>query len=344
VRAQLPPEARLAGASQPITFPTSVSRRVNPWTPDTVLSKGTWVDSGPTIEEPKNGKQNGNGDEEKNGKKEEKAPEHIKDNSFLIEEAYNQEAGVVQHIFNWVPTWDKENNFRTRTFTFNYTMELPIGSQDHQFSFTLPFQTFAEGPVGQPSVEEGGVGDIFLNYRLQLIYEDECPGWPAVAPRFSLILPTGDRERGLGTGELGYQFNLPISKELGSHALHFNAGYTHIPGVSVPLGGGLDSPARDLRSYNLGGSLIWLVNYDFNLMLECVAYWNESLDDVGNRERSKIMILNPGFRWAVFTGEEVQWVLGVGVPIGLSRDAPDIGVFGYMSVEHNFKKTENGGE
>ena len=31
---------------------------------------------------------------------EERPIDVIEDNSFLIEEAYNQEAGVVQHIFN----------------------------------------------------------------------------------------------------------------------------------------------------------------------------------------------------------------------------------------------------
>ena len=127
--------------------------------------------------------------------------------------------------------------------------------------------------------------------------------------------------------------------------MHFNAGFTYVPAVSVPLGGGLASPERDLHNYFVGGSVIYLMSYEFNLMLELLALWNYGLDDLGNRERTTDVILNPGFRWAVYTGDEIQWVLGASVPIGLTRDSPDIGVFGYMSVEHNFKKTEeNGGE
>jgi hypothetical protein len=210
----------------------------------------------------------------------------------------------------------------------------------------LPFLTLETQIDGEPTAKTGGLGDVMLNYRLQLVKEDEEPGWPAVAPRLSLILPTGDKARGLGNGELGYQFNLPISKQIEPFAFHFNAGCTYVPGVSVALDDGSESPRRDLHSYNLGASAIWLVNYDFNLMLEFVTYWNESLDALGNRERTRVAILNPGFRWAAFTGDEVQWVLGVGVPIGVSRDAPDIGIFGYMSVEHDFKKKkeENGSE
>ena len=53
-------------------------------------------------------------------------PKNIQDNSFLIEEAYNQEKGVVQHIFNWFPRWDHSDGER-REFTFLYVMELPVG-------------------------------------------------------------------------------------------------------------------------------------------------------------------------------------------------------------------------
>ena len=263
-----------------------------------------------------------------------RAQEHISDNSFLIEEAYNQEPGVVQHIFNWAPTWDNVDD--AREFTFLYLMELPIGGQTHQFSFTpMVFKDFSTAPAGSPPEEEGGWGDTLVNYRYQLAMEEEGSWMPAMAPRFSVILPTGDEDRGLGTGEAGYQFNLPISKELESFALHFNAGVTSTPNVFAA-----GSPERDLTAYNLGGSVVWLADYDFNVFVECVTFWDEELDDLGGRDRTTSVILNPGFRCALFTGEEVQWVTGVGCPVGLSEDAPDIGVFVYMSVEHNFRSVD----
>ncbi|MEX2315956.1 MAG: hypothetical protein WD669_02320 [Pirellulales bacterium] len=254
--------------------------------------------------------------------------EHIKDNSFLIEEAYNQEKGVAQHIFNWYPTWDHSADGDLDEFTFLYTIELPVGGETHQFSFTpMVFEHFFEDPNGGPVVEEGGWGDVFLNYRYQLLTDDPCSMQPAVAPRFSVILPTGDEDRGLGTGEVGYQFNLPISKELDRFAFHFNAGTTVTPNVDD----------NTLNGYNLGGSIIWLKSYDVNFMLECVTNWDEELDDAGEIDDTTSVVLNPGIRAALFTGEEVQWVVGAGLPIGLSEDAPDIGVFIYMSVEHAFR-------
>jgi len=35
-------------------------------------------------------------------------------NSFLIEEAYNQEPGVVQHVFNFVRGWDEGRGHKLR--------------------------------------------------------------------------------------------------------------------------------------------------------------------------------------------------------------------------------------
>jgi len=36
------------------------------------------------------------------------------------------------------------------------------------------------------------------------------------------------------------------------------------------------------------------------------------------------------------THEDSQWVLGLGLPIGVSRDADNIGAIFYMSFEHRF--------
>src|SRR5918992_1369706 len=108
----------------------------------------------------------------------------IEDNSFLIEEAYNQEPGVVQHIFNTL----YNNDSRRRGWTFSFTQEWPVFSQDHQFSYTIPTYHLVEG-----SDRLYGIGDVLLNYRYQALEEGELK--PAFAPRFSLVLPTGSRRR-----------------------------------------------------------------------------------------------------------------------------------------------------
>jgi hypothetical protein len=257
----------------------------------------------------------------------------IRDNSFLVEEAYNQEPGVVQHIFNWIPTWDRNRGVRSRTFDFVFTQEWPVGSQTHQFSYTLPFQHVSER--GDGDFAAGGMCDMMLNYRLQVFDGQNEPF--AFAPRFSLILPTGDSEKGLGNDRVGYQVNLPMSYEKGHWACHLNAGMTVTPDVVVGLAPEFSATGRTLNGYNFGLSVIREVTRDFHLMLESVVYLDENLLEEATRDRTTQVILSPGFRWLVFEPGEAQCVVGMGVPIGLSRDAPDIGALFYMSVEHRFR-------
>lgn len=171
-------------------------------------------------------------------------PDRIADNSFLIEEAYNQEPGVVQHISTFALADGGD-------WAYSFTQEWPFFSQRHQLSYTVPFARI-EG-ANQAFTR---LGDVALNYRLQLA--DRRNGF-AVSPRVSLLLPTGDENTGHGSGELGAQLNLPVSIPLGSRVItHYNAGAT----FSTETG------------YNLGASAILLVSPRFNLMLEGI--WTDS--------------------------------------------------------------------
>jgi hypothetical protein len=261
-------------------------------------------------------------------------PGHIRDNAFLVEEAFNQEAGEIQHIFNWIQAWDRSFGVRSRDFIQSYTMEIPLGSQLHQFSFTTLWLDQFEDPGGGPLNHQGGVGDTFLNYRYQLLSNDDFL-W--CAPRATLIVPTGDERFGLGTGEFGYQFNLPISKYGDQYDIHFNLGYTIIPGVNaqVPI---FPLIEHDLAAINLGGSIFWKPRVDLNFFVEALALWFDEIDDLGVKQDVTQVYLNPGLRYAVCQFEQVEWVLGVSVPVGLTEDTPNIGVFAYMSVEHIFRK------
>ncbi|HYV41993.1 MAG TPA: hypothetical protein VEO02_09420, partial [Thermoanaerobaculia bacterium] len=77
----------------------------------------------------------------------------VQDNSFLMEEAYNQEEGVVQHINTF-------QRMRGGGWLASFTQEWPVPRQTHQFSYTVPYTRV----VGD-SVSNAGLGDIALNYR-----------------------------------------------------------------------------------------------------------------------------------------------------------------------------------
>lgn len=241
----------------------------------------------------------------------------IEDNSFLIEEAYNQEPGVIQHISNLVHAspWSEGE------FAYSLTEEWPVTGQTHQLGFTLPYYNAAD-PGGN------GIGDILINYRYQLFAGDV-----ALAPRVSLIVPTGDESLGHGSGVVGLQFNLPASRRLGRAFVgHLNAGLTVLPGVEGPPGGGAAS--NTLTSFAAGGSLIWLAGSRFNLHLEALLS-NEAEPDVsGGVARGTEYVLNPAARYAIDFGS-LQVVPGFGLPILLRDGAdPETSFFLYLSLEH----------
>jgi hypothetical protein len=250
----------------------------------------------------------------------------IEDNSFLVEEAYNQEEGVVQHIFNAVYS----NDPRQRGWAFNFTQEWPVFSQEHQFSYSIPSFSFRES-----GERVSGIGDILLNYRYQLLEEGDRK--PAIAPRFSLILPTGNRRKGTGNGVVGYQWLVPFSKKLPPRlAFHADLGLTYLPGVRVPLDAGGLSSKRSLVSPNLAASTIFAFSSRVHAMLEWVGTFQESIDGNGKTKRDFISVISPGVRASVIDEENLQTVVGIGLPIGVTRPAPHFGVLLYFSIEHNF--------
>jgi len=251
----------------------------------------------------------------------------IQDNSFLVEEAYNQEPGVVQHILN-VPLFFSHGE---KEITPSFTQEWPVFSQTHQFSYTAP-HTFTE--------DESGFADVRLNYRLQALMEGDRT--PAFAPRFSFVLPTGEADKDFGHDRLGYEINLPFSKIVSDRwTLHFNAGGSLFPDVRD----------RDLWNYNLGASAIYAVSKNFNLMLESVANWEEDVDSAAastkealarHGDQTVTALVSPGARYA-FNLPNAQLVVGVAVPIGLTSDSPEYGLFFYLSFEHPFVRVSLNG-
>jgi len=124
----------------------------------------------------------------------------IQDNSFLIEEAYNQEDGVVQHIF----TFSKPT--RGNEWISTFTQEWPAGGLTNQLSYTIPYGL-------------SGFGDVLLNYRYQAFGSGETR--VACSPRASLIF---------GHGDPGAQVMLPLSTVLSPRFVaHWNLAASWLP-------------------------------------------------------------------------------------------------------------------
>ncbi|HCV43871.1 MAG TPA: hypothetical protein DGH68_10345 [Bacteroidetes bacterium] len=244
----------------------------------------------------------------------------IEDNSFFIEEAYNQGPGVVQHIFSGTFFGPPQ-----KEVILGFTQEWPVGSQDHQFSFTVPYYLLNSNTFS-------GIGDVLVNYRYQLCSSDD---WAALAPRVSIVLPTGSFGKVLGRGVVGAQVNLPASKRLAEHLVaHANVGATMMPGVKATNAAGAEVK-RTLTFINVGGSVIVLVSANLNIMLEAVENFLGEIGTTGDIEGTTVTILSPGMRYAIDV-DQLQIVPGIAVPIVFSEGARRAGMFLYLSFEHPF--------
>lgn len=259
----------------------------------------------------------------------------IRDNSFLVEEAYNQEPGVVQHIFTGLLSYTGDD----RALDFSFTQEWPVFSLKHQLSYTVPY-SFIDSDTFE---HDSGLGDVQLNYRYQLT--NDVGSWPAISPRVSLIFPSGHEERDFGNGVLGYQFNLPVSKTLSDRAyVNLNAGFTYFPNAGFEYSNGRRPHGRDLVNFNLGASVIYALRDDVHLMLEAAANFEQGLEEFSTIEGGRLrvhrpqtsdVVISPGIRWASNL-PDLQLVYGLAFPVGLTNDAMDYGIFLYLSIEHPF--------
>jgi hypothetical protein len=253
----------------------------------------------------------------------EKKDSPIQDNSFLVEEAYNQEPGVVQHISTFTRYQE------TKDWIYTFTQEWPVGGLTHQLSYTLPWQRLGASLDGRQAF-----GDVALNYRYQLLGDGNAK--VAFAPRLSLLLPTGDEKTGYGRGAAGVQVMLPVSWVLGeSLVAHSNLGATRTPNARNTLGE--KATAQDLA---LGQSLIWLATPRFNVMMEYVHNRIQAVSGPDQTQVQTATYLSPGIRWAYNFPSGLQIVPGIAVPIGVGASRGERAIFLYLSFEHPFTKAK----
>jgi len=246
------------------------------------------------------------------------ASAQVKDNSFLIEEAYNQEPGVVQFIQTYqyldpVHEWG-----------YSFTNEIPVTDETHQFSYVIPVLKKNGATSADDKTQ---IGDVLLNYRYQLLNTEKI----SIAPRISLILPTGDYKNGFGNGVAGFQFNQAVSIAFNERwTNHWNAGFTYTPDAKDTAG-----DTASLFGFNFGTSVIYNVTPKTNLLCEFVMNNNEAVAGQNLKSTESTYYVVPGIRQAFKAGEETEIVPGIGALLGVGPSAIDHerGIFVYLSIE-----------
>lgn len=249
-----------------------------------------------------------------------KRPISLRVNSFLIEEAFTQEAGVVEHIaaFHYSP--------RSGTSGYSFTQEWPLFGDRHQLSFTLPFQRETIAPGGAM-----GLGDAEVGYGYQWMGGDGSRVF--ASPRLSLVLPTGDARRGRGDGAPGVEASLPMSVGVSpSVVANWNLGASYTPSARNSHG-----DAADVVGYEAGTSVIWMAHPLLGLIAGAVWESGEEVDGRGETSRSNSLLVAPGIRGTIDLPRGLQLVPGIMVPIGLGPSGGERAIHLFLSLEHSFR-------
>jgi len=241
----------------------------------------------------------------------------IQDNSFLVEEAYNQEAGVVQHISTF------QGRRGSSDFDFAFTQEWPFKTIRHQLSYDIPIVR-----IGSRTA----LGDVGINYRYQL--HGDASSRLAVAPRLTLLLPTGDWKHGHGNGGAGAEINLPLSYVVSSAIVtHFNLGAAGLPSARNTLG-----DRAGVYEWTAAQSTIVTLSSKIQPMLEIVYARGSEVTEEDQTGSTESFVIAPGLRAAMNFQSGLQVVPGFSVPIGVGPSKGDRGFFLYLSFEHPFKR------
>ena len=241
----------------------------------------------------------------------------IEDNSFLLEEAYNQTWGAYQFIQTY-QTFE-----RSDTYAYSFQNEIPITDKVHQFSYVIPYQR-AEG------IEHGAVGDITLNYRWQPLNKDGF----LLADRFGLIVPTGRVDKGAGAGVYGFEFMQAATLTVSDYWMsHWNFGFSVLPNAKTES----ITKRRTLTSFKTGASVIYSLKDNMDFVLEGLLESAQGLAEDGTKVNETAFTFNPGLRYAIdYEWNEMQMVPGISFPVELLNTPHEHGILFYLSLEPKF--------
>lgn len=237
--------------------------------------------------------------------------EAIEDNSFLVEEAYNQEAGVVQFMSVYQKSKKQDD------WSYTFINEIPVYSQNHQFSYELPV-------IHSASPSQTELGDVKLNYRYEFFRSDKI----VTTGRASLITPTGKYDKGTGTGQFGSEVSLISSIVISDRWVqHWNLGFGYTPKAKEQGG-----QSADNSKYFLANSQVYLFSDHLNFMLETVMTSSETTIAEKKTEFGTDVIVSPSLRYAI-DYKDWQFVPGFAIPTGVGPSAGDIQYLLYLSIE-----------
>lgn len=256
---------------------------------------------------------------------------------FLTSGPYTQKKNSPQII--WANQWFRDRQGLTRTQSYTGAGRFEWGlteflEADLEFGAVRVREREAEAP----SFAAAGADDVMVGIRYRLLREPRFPFTLTTGPQ--VIAPVASRRRGLGSGRVGYAWDIAAAKDWGGPVFlvaSLNLRWT--PDVpAFPDGSG---PRLDLSAVRWGTALGFRAlerrtaegaNHDLHVLLEVGGAREDDLEG-GRRVRSTPVQFAPGVRYGFLRRSGSLAEIGVSFPVGLTGAAPDWGFLLQLQFE-----------
>lgn len=243
-------------------------------------------------------------------------PRRLQSDEFLVETAYLEDEAELQHKFTFSRSSD-------RTWATDFTEEMTLGSEKHQFVFTVPMGL---------NVHEGrltrGFGDAEIAYSYGLY--GNSASRITISPGVVLHVPVGDVRKDMGRGGAGASVKLPVSvvitKRFASNSI-FEIGYT-------PRARNSNGDRSTAIDYNVGQSFVWFAKPRVNLFVEAVWERSQQVTGPGMTRNEYSLLVSPAVRWTYEFSSGLTVTPGIAVPTGMGPSRGEQNIFFYIAFGH----------
>ena len=247
---------------------------------------------------------------------------------FLTGGPYTQKKNSPQII--WANQWYlSSGGVRTRAYTGAGRFEWGLTDR-WEVDFEFGALHARERLLGVTTFSEGGAADLLFGVRYRLLDESFAPFTLTMGPQ--VVAPVASRRRGLGTGKVGYAWDLAAAKEWAGPvfvAASVNLGVT--PGVPAFADGtGLEfdlsqvAGAVALGFRPLERETTFGASHDLHVLLEVGGSRADDIEP-GQRVRATEVFFAPGLRYGFVGRGGSLTEIGVSFPLGLTGGAADWG-------------------